>query len=164
MKAIQNGWLLASPYPEHVIRGRLRNGHEMLFLPREVQRFETNPDEREAATNVLRVVAALPERGFDVRVLLVPMKYTVYRPLLQGADGHEPSRPFLTRLEHRLRDSGIMVVNLLAPFQAAAADAMERDRTIYWRDDTHWNAAGVGIAAGEVREAWIADAPRPASP
>jgi hypothetical protein len=163
LRSVQNGRVLPNPYAERVVRGRLRNGEEMLFLPREVQRFAAKPDERPAATNVERFVTALRRHGLDVHVLLVPMKYSVYRPLIQDVDLSETRPPLLDRLEQRLLEAGIPVINLLGPFQTGAAEALDRRATIYWRDDTHWNARGIEIAAKAIRGAWaplLEEAPR----
>ena len=51
-------------------------------------------------------------------------------------------------LERELRQRGVIVVNPLADFQQAA----EAGIRTYWRDDTHWNDTGIGLAARRVAE------------
>jgi len=47
------------------------------------------------------------------------------------------------------------VVDLLGPLRAAARDAAARrgGGLIFWRDDTHWNAAGIATAARAIATA-----------
>ena len=43
-----------------------------------------------------------------------------------------------------------------APRAAAGVDQREY---LYWKDDTHWNAAGIEVTADAVRAAWQKLAP-----
>ena len=56
------------------------------------------------------------------------------------------SAPVLDALAADLRTGGIPTVNPLPAFQSATAS---RTR-LYWRDDTHWNDAGIHLAAEKV--------------
>jgi hypothetical protein len=49
------------------------------------------------------------------------------------------------------RRHGETVVSVL---QQRAAEALEQGRTIYWKDDTHWNPEGIRIAADAIAKAW----------
>src|SRR5207245_6944142 len=90
-------------------------------------------------------------------VLLVPGKYTVYRPFLvnqrpvgQGAGD------YLDRLERQLREAGIPVLNLTPFLSAEAGRYLERGEYLYWLDDIHWNALGIALAAAAIRARWPA--------
>lgn len=155
LKAIQNDRWLPNPYARHVLRGRLRNGEEMLFLPDERIRFYRARSEDQAARYFSWLASKLGQENLELLVALVPQKFTVYRPLLLHPEpGPEESVRYLDRLEQRLRATGIPVVNLTATFRAAAAAALDRGSYIYWRDDTHWNARGIALAAAEIARVW----------
>src|SRR5205807_1659054 len=92
----------------------------------------------------------------------------------RSADARPPARPdrpaqgpgpgagadYLDRLEQDLRAAGIPVLNLTPLISAEAARDLRHDRYLYWLDDIHWNARGIALAAGAIRERWpLADAP-----
>ena len=52
----------------------------------------------------------------------------------------------LGTVEAGLKEAGVPVVNLMPVFQAATA----RGTRLYWRDYTHWNDAGIRLAAEEL--------------
>ena len=86
--------------------------------------------------------------GFQLKVVLVPDKSTVYGPLLAeplpSADG---AARFLDDLAADLQDRGVNTVSLVGPLRQAAASGLDRGEYVYWRDDTHWNPRGIRIAA-----------------
>ena len=45
-----------------------------------------------------------------------------------------------------MKDANVPVVNLLPVFAQATAQGQR----LYWRDDTHWNDAGIRLAAQEL--------------
>jgi hypothetical protein len=63
----------------------------------------------------------------------------------------------LRALADRLRAAGVPVVDSTPLLAAQAAERLPRHEYLYWRDDTHWNAAGIRLAAeavwGEVQSA-----------
>src|SRR5207245_11109475 len=92
----------------------------------------------------------------------------VYAPLLEPpGPGPDQSAPYLDRVEQGLRAAGIPVVNLTARFRAAATAALGRGGagggSIYFPDDTHWNAAGAALAARDIARTWGGLEPRAAS-
>ena len=146
----QNGVLLPNDAAARILRAPLANGSELLFLADERAILHR---ERDVAAAV-RYFAWLADRlaqqggGLSLLVVLAPQKYTVYAPLLVPPDpGPDASLEYLAEIERRLAERRIAVVNLAAPLRAAARTALDRDSLIYWRDDTHWNAAGNEIAA-----------------
>ena len=52
----------------------------------------------------------------------------------------------LAAIAQGLDAAGVPVVNLMPVFQEATA----RGERLYWRDDTHWNDAGIRLAAEEL--------------
>ena len=61
-------------------------------------------------------------------------------------NNYRPAPAFLDELEKALVAAHIPVVNLLSEFRAEAARRLDEGGYIYWRDDTHWNQAGVELA------------------
>jgi hypothetical protein len=164
VRRLQNGWIRPNPYADNVAVMTLRNGDWMLFRPPEVQ----------AVRDTLKQLPEWAERSIDGSVgiykwyadtlrpqklrfvvALVPDKFTVYRPLLAG----EPAEPhpslYLEVLEQRLREAGVEVMNLSEPFIEEAAARLEAHQYLYWRDDTHWNPAGIRSATRLIAPALV---------
>ena len=147
---LENDRVLPNSYAVSVIQRTLRTGENIMFAPEDI----------EYARNVLavstdrwtRFASRLEEAGLTFVVVLVPRKYTVYQPLLMDED---PLPAYqlggtLTSLERHIREAGIPVVNLTAALRAEAARELDRGRYLHWRDDTHWNARGISVAAAEI--------------
>jgi hypothetical protein len=169
VRALQDDAVLPNLFAASVVQARLRNGDPILFLAEDVEEFEQHraeeaharelggpPRADQAEADYIRWLRdVLREDGLDLLVALVPHKYSVYQPLLDGTgDPAGPPTPYLTYLEAEIRRVGVPVVNLSAPLRGAAAAALERGEYVYWRDDAHWNAEGIGIAAREIARAW----------
>jgi len=56
------------------------------------------------------------------------------------------SLALLAAIETGLEEGGVPVVNMMPRFQKAT----EQGVRLYWRDDTHWNDAGIRLAAEEL--------------
>jgi hypothetical protein len=139
-----------------VIERSLGNGERMLFL-----RYEQTLYQRRSRTEFIEYWRWLRRRleadGLQLLVVLVPSKYTIYGDLLDPPDGRvQEGQAFLARLESGLRGRGIMAVNLGPPLRLAAAAVVGERRYVFFRDDTHWNAAGIELAAREVARGWEA--------
>ncbi len=109
---------------------------------------------------ILPILQRLDLRGRTVIRLYSedsPGKYTVYRPFL--VDQRQPGAgagDYLDRLEGELRAMGVPVLNLAPFLSAQAARHLERGEYLYWLDDIHWNARGIGLAAAAIRAQWPA--------
>ena len=88
------------------------------------------------------------ERGETLVVLLVPEKEQVHVRALPLADQKALARgpELLAAVQTGLESNGVPAVNLLPVFQ----EATTRGTRLYWRDDTHWNDAGIRLAAEEL--------------
>jgi hypothetical protein len=147
-RLVQNDILLPNTAAQRVIRARLENGSEALFLRLEREDFRRPRDAAPAERYFIWLDRRLAMQGQQLLVVLMPSKYTVYAPLLEAPDTvTRGSVAYLAELERRLRLRGIAVVNLVIPLRAAAREALRSDSLIYWQDDTHWNATGVIVAA-----------------
>jgi len=150
-KLLENDWLLPNPYAPAAAASTLRNGATMLFVPEDIDNHRRRRPVDHAAAYFSWLATELRRENLELLVVLVPDKYTVYGPLLQ-----EPatSDSYLERLAAALRPTGIPLVNLLPVFRRQAGDLLDRGEYLYWRDDTHWNATGIGVAAREIADAW----------
>lgn len=98
----------------------------------------------------------LRQRNFQLIIILVPSKYTVYQPLIKGAIKTDKSEA-LNELQNELKD--VPVVNTTVALQQAAAAELADGNLVYWPDDTHWNAEGVRVAVAQFQAQYAADFP-----
>jgi hypothetical protein len=155
LKTVENDRVLPNSYAGNVVKASLRNGDSMLFRTSHVRNFYR--DRELAADYWTWLRDAFREAGYDLVVVLVPGKYTVYRPFLVGQ--RQPGAgagDYLDRLEGELRAMGVPVLNLAPFLSAQAARHLERGEYLYWLDDIHWNARGIGLAAAAIRAQWPA--------
>jgi hypothetical protein len=83
-------------------------------------------------------------------VFFIPEKYRVYKPWIKyGTPVSEPAEG-LKILKTHFKRHGIPVIDITPALQKAAKDALP-DKTVFWRDDTHWNAQGISAILPEVR-------------
>jgi hypothetical protein len=140
--------LQPNPDTNRVVRETLANGDEMLFIERDLESVGDIPALSSAWSRYLAWFAQrLQAHNLRLVVLVVPNKYTVYGPLPGGAPRRPEGEGLLQRVEEALRSAGLPVVNVTAEFQARAAQQLARHEYLYWRDDTHWNASGISLAA-----------------
>jgi hypothetical protein len=97
---------------------------------------------------VLKVAKGFQDRGMTLVVMLVPEKEQIHIRALPPADQQALARgpDLLSAIERGLSQEGVPVLNLLPVFQQATAQGQR----LYWRDDTHWNDAGIRLAAEEL--------------
>jgi SAM-dependent methyltransferase len=148
-KGLENDRVLPNPYATRVVRRRLRGGTgTILFLADDTLRAIHSAPVPGAARSFHWLRGKIEAAGFRLVILLVPDKYTVYRALLDPPDSAPvPGERYLPELAERLRADGIPVADLSATYRAAAARDLESGTTLYFRDDTHWNARGIALAA-----------------
>lgn len=97
---------------------------------------------------VQRIADEFRSRGQTLTVLLIPEKEQIHLRALSREDqqGLAGGDQLLAEIEMGLQAQGIPVVNLMPVFR----DATEQGQRLYWRDDTHWNDAGIRLAAEEI--------------
>ncbi|HEY2253921.1 MAG TPA: hypothetical protein VGH74_22755, partial [Planctomycetaceae bacterium] len=150
-KRLQNGVLLPNIYTRNLAVRRLRNGEEMLFLTRidDIIRGERNAER--TVDYFSHVARGLQNDGLTLLVVLVPEKLTVYEPLLVDPSPRIAEGPgYLGQVEAGLKENGVATVNLTATLRKSADQDLSEGLYIYWRDDSHWNARGVALAAAEI--------------
>jgi SGNH hydrolase-like domain, acetyltransferase AlgX len=152
---LHDGRLMPNPYAPNITRQLLPDGQTILFFPEDLQRAEPNRVTWWAKYLVV-LNKELRQRNFQLIVILVPSKYTVYQPLIKDAIGTNKSEA-LNELQNKLRD--VPVVNTTAALQQAAAAELADGNLLYWRDDTHWNAEGVRVAVEQLQAQYAAGFP-----
>ena len=159
VKALEDDKILPNRYAGYVVNATLDNGDPMLFQASEVNNFYRRREVRLDYWKWLR--DTLQPARFDLLVVLVPSKYTVYRPfLVDQRPGPGAGEDYLDRLERDLVAAGIPVLNLTPFLSAEAARYLQHDRYLYLLDDIHWDPLGIALAAEAIREQWpLADAP-----
>ena len=154
LRSLEDDRILPNSYAGNAVEAVVSNGDSMAFWTREVQNFYHRRPVALAYWRWLR--DELRTARFDLRVVLVPSKYTVYRPFLvdQAPNGRGAGGRYLDRLERALRAAGIPVLNLTPLLSAEAARQLQHERYLYWPDDVHWNARGIALAAAAIQETW----------
>lgn len=123
----------------------------MLFYRENLRTLPELTPEKDAPAvvqTVAKIAQGLQARGVKLVVLLVPEKEQVHVNALSAADRRALARgpELLGAIATGLEAQGVPVVNLLPVFQQATAAGQR----LYWRDDTHWNDAGIRLAAEEL--------------
>src|SRR5437588_8061966 len=127
VKAFEDDRILPNRYAGYVVKATLDNGDSMLFQSSEVNNFYRR---REVRLDYWKWLwDTLQPAGFDLLVVLVPSKYTVYRPfLVDQPAGGGAGADYLDRLERDLRAAGIPTLNLTPFLSAEAARYLQHDR------------------------------------
>jgi hypothetical protein len=79
------------------------------------------------------------------RVYFIPTKYRVYAAHLPGA-GALPNAQW-DYLSGLCQKYALRCTDLTAPLVQAADASLKNGELIWWQDDTHWNRAGIAVAA-----------------
>lgn len=157
VKSLENDRTLPNRYADNVVRRTLYNGDTILFRASWMNTIYRRHEVDRAYWTWLR--ENMRRAGLDLWIVLVPSKYTVYRPYLTNQEPAEPVPTYLDRVEREIRLEGVPVLNLTPLFRAQAARALAHgkpDRYLYWLDDIHWNARGIELAAAAIRDHWPA--------
>lgn len=100
------------------------------------------------------------EAGLSLIVAVAPMKVQVYG---RHAGLGDPVGGPAAALRSFASERGLPVVDLEPPLAAAARAGLETGELVWWRDDTHWNAAGHAVVARVLADAITASRNRPAA-
>jgi hypothetical protein len=149
LRSLQDDRILPNGYLDNVVQAKLRNGDTMLFLPDDLRPpGEARPVPADYWVTLHRELQKSQRR---LLVVIVPNKYTVYQNHLRdGQNLPTYGEELVNRNESALRSLKIPVVNLTAVLKAHAEAGIDRREYVYWRNDTHWNNRGIGIAADEI--------------
>ncbi len=146
--------LLASqPASVEALRGRqgyllFRRGMEYL-LAGDLQKL---PPEKNPLTAIVSLRDSLASLGIDFLFVPIPTKADVYPEIISAAAAKLPGatpQPYLRKLLWDLAQHKVETLDLLSKFQTAARQGGD---SLYQRQDTHWTAAGLELAAATVGE------------
>jgi hypothetical protein len=152
-KMLRNDLLLPKMSQDGIPIRTLNNGAWMLFL-RDIERPKPYWGLDGHVSWITGLREQLRASGLDLAVVILPDKLTVYRPLLRDpVPANQDSVAFLGEFEHKLQDQHVPVVNLAPILIDEARQALDRNETIYWLDDTHWDPKGIDIAARAISRA-----------
>ena len=113
----------------------------LLFFPYDLDQADLTDVQISKMANLLILYRdTLRQRGIGFVFLPIPTKESVYYLLRQ--DGREPKT--VPRLVRALQDRNMKCVDLQKTFIEASR---KTKKFLYRKDDTHWNVAGVRIAA-----------------
>lgn len=146
-KRIEDDVILPNRFADLVVREELSNGDPVLLATFQIRTLYSPPAIADA-TGFCRGLATMLRRyHMDLLVVLIPSQYRIYGPLLRHPGERFGTDPILEGIESGLRAGGVPVINLTPVLTAAARDGLAAHRYIYFRDDTHWNAQGIALAA-----------------
>lgn len=123
----------------------------MLFYRPNLEVLTQLEQERDAPVVISKVLEAAEgfrRKGAHLVVLLVPEKEQVHVRAFspERQEALDRAATMMETIERGLEDNGVAAINLLPPF----LDATLRGQRLFWRDDTHWNDAGIQLAAEEI--------------
>jgi hypothetical protein len=144
-RRLENDRILPNSHRAFVVQRKLQNGDSMVFPADRVRLLLSRREGSAEYWDWLQ--GGLRTEQFVLAVVLVPSKYTVYRPLFDGSLSADNQSGFLGDLERRLLVAGLPVVNLSAAMSEGAARRIADHTYLYYRDDIHWNRRGTELAA-----------------
>ena len=151
MKEVQNDVLQPNVYADNVVRRRLKNNDEMLFLPLDFAGVDDIQTLQRAWVSYLTAFAGrIAGQKLRMIVLLIPNKATVYGPAMQGIPPDTGGERLLAGLQENLSSAGICAVNLTPVYRRYSEDGLPQKQYLYWRDDSHWNSHGIEVAARQL--------------
>lgn len=165
--------LLTPGADDPVIERQFLDGRPLLFLDSYARRRTRTADDVRRHPNFASLEATFvamkrlaDERRLSVSVALVPSKEEVYAWALDGGppwtSSREPSG-FSAVLSDLCARQGFGFLDLKPALVEASRRVYEESGAlVWWRDDSHWNAAGQRVAASLVYEQLLRDPAPPA--
>lgn len=144
-------WQNVSTLP--VLEATLQNGDAMLFFKPSIKKLSADElkQRRQGVKDYFTALNdACSRNNMFLVVVLIPNKYTIYKPFLKPEDQLDITKNYLELVESDLLEEMVHVVNLTDMFREGACGYYEMGKYIYWQDGTHWNPDGIKIAAQEV--------------
>jgi hypothetical protein len=157
---------LSSGAAKAVVERKFVDGRRVLFFAPYAERRGRTAEEVRRHPNFESLKATLGamerlagDKRLKVLVALVPSKEEVYSWALDGAPpwttGNEPSG-FSVVMRESCAQRGFRFLDLKPPLVEASRRVFEETGALlWWRDDTHWNAAGQRAAAAVINEALL---------
>jgi hypothetical protein len=80
-------------------------------------------------------------------IIFIPAKYRVYHDFPNGDDLKQLPNANWGALAEIGNSLGIPMINLTEQLRMASRKLLPKDEFTFWKDDTHWNANGIEVAA-----------------
>ena len=140
----KDGWLFLGAELRHLEAGPFWGEHAAKAAQ------ATAPGTQDPEAAIVDLAASLKAQGIELIFAPVPPKAVVMADKLatpgKPGDGGQHQQAFYARL----REQGVTVVDLTAPFIAARTNDSVK---VYCQQDAHWSPAGIQIAATEIAAA-----------
>ncbi|HTF63525.1 MAG TPA: hypothetical protein VK638_12545 [Edaphobacter sp.] len=161
-KAFANDGVLPNSYRDQIRVMNMPDGKKLIFRDYE---YEIPIQDRghsvvlETARYFSWFKEQLAKRHLNLVVLLVPNRYTLYAPLLEGRGGSWIH--YLDRLNVELNNRGVTTVNGLHAYHPVAE--LASGHLLFDREDTHWNPDGIKAIAAPLAGTLLKRCPKLAS-
>ena len=80
-------------------------------------------------------------------IFFIPTKYRVYYDFLEIPHPKPLPNVQWEYLSHLCQQLNLKCINLTEPLKEESERLLKENKLTYWRDDTHWNKYGIGVAA-----------------
>lgn len=120
--------------------------NDWLFLTEELQYDRLGASNMATRVKLLNDASiSLAKKGVQLVVALVPDKARVHPEHWSSTGYPDYNGHRYPQALEQLGQTGVMVIDLLAPLQQAA-----KNNEVYYRSDTHWNQLGAKVAANAI--------------
>lgn len=157
-REVQNNFLqkldIPNPLQEKVALKKLSDGKPFLFNWRSIRYYGENreSDKNKTVAYLKNFRNVLSKSGFDLAVVFLPSKYTVYAESLSdfNPSTYKESPTYLEQLEKELKSENIQTLNLTARLKEKARSELSLHSYMFFPDDTHLTRSGVKFVADEI--------------
>ena len=96
-------------------------------------------------------------------IIFIPAKYRVYHDFPNTGKAAELPDVQWQSTDSLARKLGVQSINLTGPLREESRKLLPENKFTFWKDDTHWNANGIAVAArvlcARIKELGCAAAP-----
>ena len=149
---------IPNPLEEKVAIKKLSDGKPILFNWRSIRYYGENreSDKKKTIAYLKKFRDLLSKKGFDLAVVFLPSKYSVYADSLKdfNASDYKESPTYLERLEKELNAVNIKTLNLTDGLREKSKVELNNHKYLFFPDDTHLTQYGIDFVAGEIAD-WL---------
>ena len=80
-------------------------------------------------------------------IIFIPAKYRVYHDFPNASAAAELPDVHWQSTDSLARKLGVQSINLTGPLREESRKLLLKNKFTFWKDDTHWNANGIAVAA-----------------
>lgn len=145
---------IPNPLEEKVAVKELKDGKPFLFNWRSIRYYGENreSDKNKTVGYIKKFRDTLSNKGFDLAVVFLPSKYSVYADSLKDYDRsvYQESPTYLEQLEKEFRGQKIKTLNLTNKLKEKAKSELSSHSYLFFPDDTHLTQKGIDFVAAEI--------------